>query len=207
MLRFRRPRSPVAALRRLAAGLLAGAALVLALRTPPQLGPPGPPTVPVVVAAADLSPGVVLARGDLAVVRLPVDAAPAGRSADPQGLLGRVLADGVRAREPLTDARLVGAGLAARLPPGQVAAPVRLADLAVARLVSAGDRVDVLATAPDAARAELVTSGALVLAAPARSGSPGDEAGVLLVAVDSATAARLAAASTTSTVTVSLAPS
>jgi Flp pilus assembly protein CpaB len=113
----------------------------------------------------------------------------------------------MRAREPLTDARLVGAGLADRLPGGQVAAPVRLADLAVARLISAGDRVDVLATAPDAARAELVTSGALVLASPARTGSPGEEGGVLLVSVDPPTAARLAAASTTSTVTVSLAPS
>jgi Flp pilus assembly protein CpaB len=181
--------------------------LLLAVRTPAQPGPPGPPTVPVVVAAADLSPGVVLAAGDLAVVRLPADAAPAGRSADPQGLLGRVLAGGMRAREPLTDARLVGAGLADRLPGGQVAAPVRLADLAVARLISAGDRVDVLATAPDAARAELVTSGALVLASPARTGSPGEEGGVLLVSVDPPTAARLAAASTTSTVTVSLAPS
>jgi pilus assembly protein CpaB len=205
--RFRRPRYPVLALRRVLAGLLAGAALVLALRTPPQPGSAGPPTVPVVVAAADLSPGVVLAAGDLAVVRLPADAAPAGRSADPRGVLGRVLAAGVRAREPLTDARLVGAGLAARLPAGQVAAPVRLADLAVAQLVSAGDRVDVLATAPDATRAELVTSGALVLATPARSGSSGGETGVLLVAVDPGTAARLAAASTTSTVTVSLAPS
>jgi Flp pilus assembly protein CpaB len=205
--RFRRPRHPVHTLRRVLSGLLTVAALVLALRSPPKSGPPGPPTVPVVVAAADLSPGVVLDRGDLAVVRLPADAAPAGRSADPHGLLGRVLAAGVRAREPLTDARVVGAGLAARLPPGQVAAPVRLADLAVAQLVSPGDRVDVLATAPDAARAELVTAGALVLAAPARTGSAGEEAGVLLVAVDPATAARLAAASTTSTVTVSLAPS
>lgn len=193
--------------RQILAGLLAGAALLLVLRTPPPPGPPGPPTVPVVVAATDLSPGVVLSAGDLAVVRLPADAAPAGRSADPQGLLGRVVAAGMRAREPLTDARLVGAGLTARLPAGQVAAPVRLADLAVARLISAGDRVDVLATAPDAVRAELVTSGALVLASPARSGSPGEEAGVLLVSVDPPTAARLAAASTTSTVTVSLAPS
>ena len=63
-----------------------------------------------------------------------------------------MLAAGVRAREPITDARLVGPGLTALLPDGQVAAPVRLADLAVAALVRTGDRVDVLAIAPERRR-------------------------------------------------------
>lgn len=199
-------------LRRTLAGLLAAAALLLALRSPPAPAPPRPASVGVVVATADLSPGTVLRREDLRVVRLPREAAPAGSSAEPGHLVGRVLAAGVRGREPLTDVRLVGAGLTTLLPAGLVGAPVRLADLAVAELVAPGDRVDVLATPTGAGQADLVAGHALVLATPGRSGSPGepaarDSTGVLLVAVDPPTAARLAAASTTSTVTVSLAPS
>jgi len=77
--------------------------------------------------------------------------------------------------------------------------------------VRTGDRVDVLASPPDATRAEAVVSGALVLAAgtPAlHSGVVGTDpaAGLLLVAVDGATAARLAAAATSSTLTVTLTP-
>ena len=208
MLRLRRPRAPLHLLRRVLATLLAVVALGLALRpAAPGATARRPVGVPVVVAAEDLSPGTVLTGADLAVVRLPPAAAPAGSSPSPERLIGRVLAGGLRAREAVTDVRLVGAGLTARLPAGQVGAPVRLADLAVAQLVSAGDRVDVLATAPDADHAEVVATGALVLAAPARAPSTGEEpAGLLMLTVDAAPAARLAAASSSSTVTVSLAP-
>jgi pilus assembly protein CpaB len=203
MLRLRRPRSLVHTVRRAAAGLLAVAALALALRPEPVAVPGGPVTVRVVVAGVDLPAGTVLADQHLAVARLPAEAVPAGVQPRPDGLLGRVLAGAVRAGEPLTDARLVGPGLTALLPPGQVAAPVRLADLAVAGLVRTGDRVDVLAAPPDAEQAEVVAAGALVLAAPG-SEQADPAAGLLLLAVDSATAARLAAASTTATLTVSL---
>jgi pilus assembly protein CpaB len=204
MVRFRRPRSPVHTARRVAAGLLAVAALLLALRPGPAV-PAAAPTVAVAVSAGDLPSGRVLTAGDLTVVRLPAAVAPSGTAADPQSLVGRVLAGGVRAGEPLTDARLVGAGLSALLPEGQVATPVRLADLAVASLVRTGDRVDVLATPPDAGSAELVAGDALVLAAPGPSAdSAVDAGGLLLIAVDDTTAARLAAASTTATLTVNL---
>jgi Flp pilus assembly protein CpaB len=209
--RFRRPRHPIHALRRALAVLLAAAALLLAVRSPQPMPSRKAATVPVVVAADDLSPGTVLTGADLAVVELPRGSAPAGSSPDTGRLVGRTLAAGVRVREPLTDVRLVGAGLTALLPPGLVAAPVRVADLAVAVLVSTGDHVDVLATPSGADRADLVAGHALVLAttgrAHASAGASGDDAGVLLIAVDPPTAARLAAASTTSTVTVSLAPS
>jgi pilus assembly protein CpaB len=205
MVRFRRPRSPVHTARRVAAVLLAAAALVLALRPAPDGATSAAPTVPVAVSAGELPPGRVLTGDDLAVAEFPTAVAPAGTVADPGSLVGRVLAGGVRAGEPLTDARLVGAGLSALLPEGQVATPVRLADLAVASLVRTGDRVDVLATPPDAGSAELVAGGALVLAAPGPSAGAAVEAGGLLViAVDDATAARLAAASTTATLTVNL---
>ena len=210
MRRFRRPRSPVHTARRVAAGLLTALALLLALRPAPA---PATDTatraVAVVVAGRDLAAGTELSATDLAVARLPPEFAPTGSATDPADLAGRVLAGSVRADEPLTDVRLVGAGVTALLEPGQVAAPVRLADLAVAALVRTGDRVDVLASPPEADRAETVVAGALVLAAGATNGAtaaadPAD--GLILVAVDGATAARLAAAAASSTLTVTLTP-
>src|SRR4051812_24150798 len=169
-MQFRRPRSPVHAARRVAAALLAATALVLALRPgSPTLAAAAPAGTPVVVAAADLPAGTVLATSDLSLARLPPEFVPQGTVGEPARLVGRVLAGSTRTGEPLTDTRLVGAGLTALLGPGQVAAPVRLADLAVAVLVRTGDRVDVLASPPDADRARPADSGGLGLAA----GTPG----------------------------------
>jgi pilus assembly protein CpaB len=202
---FRRPRFPLHTARRAAAALLALVALVLAARPDPPSSAARPPDdVAVVVAATDLPPGRVLTGSDLAVARLPPDFLPAGIAAEPSELVDRVLASPVRAGEPVTDVRLVGAGLTALLPDGQVAAPVRLADLAVAALVRTGDRVDVLATAPEAGTAEVVAASALVLAVPRGEQDAAD--GLLLLAVDGDTAARLAAAATSATLTLSLPP-
>ncbi|MGY1659932.1 Flp pilus assembly protein CpaB [Geodermatophilus sp. SYSU D00705] len=204
MVRLRRPRSLLHAARQLLAALLAGTALVLALRPAPEPAAAGPPaTVPVVVAADDLPPGAVLTAGDLTLARYPPALRPGGAAAGPEGLVGATLAAGLRAGEPVTDARLVGAGLTALLSGGQVAAPVRPADLAVSALVRPGDRVDVLATTPGAERAAVVAAGALVLAAP---GPDGTGEGLLLLAVDDATAALLAAAASSATLTLSLPP-
>jgi pilus assembly protein CpaB len=196
--------------RRAAAVLLAVTAVVLALR--PDRVPataPAPDVVPVAVAAVDLPAGSVLTASQVTVARMPPEVVPSGVVADPDLLRGRTLAAGVRAGEPLTDVRIVGAGLTAVLPEGQVAAPVRLADLAVAALVRTGDRVDVLATHSDATDAQLVADGVLVLAAPGTPAGPDADpaAGLLLLAVEESTAARLAAAATTATLTVSLPPS
>jgi Flp pilus assembly protein CpaB len=168
--------------------------------------------VTVAVAARDLAPGTALRTDDLRIAAFPVGLAPRGVAADAGRLRGRVLAAGVRYGEPVTDVRLVGTGLTALLDPGQVAAPVRPADLAVTALVHAGDRVDVLATPPDVTHAELIAQRALVLAAPSArpggsepGGAPGgDPGGLLLLAVDGETAARLAAASAGATLTVTL---
>lgn len=206
MPRLPRLRYPWYTARRLAAGLLLVAALVLALRpAPAPAAAAGAPLVAVAVAVADLRPGTVLTDGDVTLARLPAAAVPGGASHDPAPLRGRVLAGSVRAGEPLTDVRLVGPSLTDLLPPGTVAAPVRLADLAVAALVRTGDRVDVLATATGADRARVEATGALVLAvgAPADPGA-GAAGGLLLIAVDGPTAARLAAAAAAATLTVTL---
>jgi Flp pilus assembly protein CpaB len=203
MPRFRRPRSPVHLARQVASAALIVLALLLALRPAPAPAVSGgQDSVPVVVSARDLPPGTVLRAGDLTTARYPRAAAPTGVTGDRKELLQRVLAGGVRAREPITDARLVGPGVTALLPAGQVAAPVRLADLAVAALVHTGDRVDVLATTTDAPSAEVVAEGALVVATTGTDEKAG--AGLLLLAVDDATAAHLTAAATTATLTVTL---
>ena len=207
MRRLRRPRSPLHLARRIAAALLAGSALVVAVRPPPvRPADPRPAAVGVPVAAVDLPAGTVLSRSQLAVARLPRAVVPSGTAPEPGPLVGRVLAGSVRAGEPLTDVRLVGAGLTRFLPQGQVAAPVRLADLAVAALVHTGDRVDVLATPRDAARADVIATAALVLATDSRPHDIAAESGggLLLLAVDGATAARLAAVAASSTLTVTL---
>ena len=210
MIRLRRPRHPLHLARRVAAVLFALGALVLAVRPPGDAAVAGaiPATAPVVVAAADMAAGTVLDDGVLHVAHWPRDAAPARASDSPDQLVGRVLAGPLRRGEPVTDVRLVGPGLTTLLPPGQVAAPLRLPDLAVAGLISAGDRVDVLATPTDAATAEVIAAGALVLA-PSAGGDPaaaGERDGLLLLAVDPPTGARLAAASTTGTLSVTLVP-
>jgi pilus assembly protein CpaB len=210
--RFRRPRSPVHLIRQVAAGALACLALVLALRPPPTAvgAPSEQATVPVVVAAADLAAGAVLAQGDLRATRLPTGLIPAGAVAEPADLTGQVLAAPLRSGEPVTDVRLVGPGLWSSVPDGQVAAPVRLADLAMATLLRAGDRVDVLAAVGDVdiGAATGPAPSAEVVAEPAATGGAGpgsgEESGLLLLAVPPDTARRLAAAGAGATLTVTL---
>lgn len=197
---LRRPRHLAHTLRRVAAGLLALLALALALR-PAPVAPGAPATERVVVAGTDLPAGRPLTAADLTAVRWPADLVPDGAAADPADLAGGVLAAPVRRGEPVTDARLVGPGLWGRVPPGQVAAPVRLADVAVAALLRAGDRVDVLATTEDGAT-RVVAAGALVLATPAEGPDPG----LLVLAVAEATAAELATAATQATLGATLGP-
>jgi Flp pilus assembly protein CpaB len=199
--------------RQVAAAVLACLALALALRPPPTADDPatGPPAVPVAVAAADLPAGTVLTADDLTTVSLPGGAAPAGAAADPHQLTGEVLAAPVRAGEAVTDVRVVGPGLWSQVPEGQVAAPVRLADLAVATLLRAGDRVDVLAAAsggPTPA-VEVVAESALVLTVPTTAeadplAGAADGTGLLVLAVAPETAQRLAAAGAGATLTVTL---
>lgn len=127
--------------RRLVAAVLAVLGvlgLVGAVRPPPRR------TVPVLAAAHDLAGGVPLRAGDLATVRLPPAAVPAG-AVRAGAAVGRMPAGPVRRGEPLTDARLLGPGLLAGYGPDVVAAPVRVADADAVALLRPGDRVDVLA--------------------------------------------------------------
>ena len=180
----------------LSAGLAAGsvAAGVSAL------APAAAPTTAVVVAAHDLTAGVPLGTGDLRTVDLPAAAVPSGALADPADAVGRLVPGPVREGEPLTDVRLLGAGL---LEPGsEVATPVRVAERATAALVRAGDVVDVLSAAPEGgAAAATVVTAVRVLSVPLAEDDLGEGA-LLVVAATRSAAARLAAAAVTGRLSV-----
>jgi Flp pilus assembly protein CpaB len=181
--------------RLLAAGLLAGSA-AFGLQV---LAPPPAPGVPVLVAARDVSAGAVLADADLRRVQWPAGMVPSGALAGVAQASGATVSSAVRRGEVLTDARLAGTGSLHGLGAGLVAAPVRLADGATARLLRPGDVVDVLAAGADGAtEARLVASAVRVLVVPRaaqdRLGLGSGDGALLLVATTPATAARLAAA-------------
>lgn len=178
--------------RRSLSALLVGLAVLAGLAA---VAPADPPTVAVVVAARDLPSGAVLGPGDVERVPLPAARVPEGAVDD---VAGSTLAGPLRRGEPVTDVRLVGPGLA-EAHPDRTVVPVRVPDPAVAALLRVGDRVDVLASDPatTGARAELVASGATVLALPgeaaeASSYGPGGVSGALVVlAVEREAATRL----------------
>jgi Flp pilus assembly protein CpaB len=157
-----------------------------------KVSPSPPPATAVVVAARDLSAGDLIGTGDVEVVQIPDDLVPGGTTERTEDVVGETLAGPMRAGEAVTDRRVVAASLVGGYPAGTVAAPIRVADGDVARLLEVGDRVDVYAT--DRARdrvARLVVAGADVVALPTASDSPSTGALVVL-AVNQPEAAALA---------------
>ncbi|WP_306361065.1 RcpC/CpaB family pilus assembly protein [Nocardia sp. CC227C] len=214
----RPPWSDGAVLRRLVAvGLLALAA-VLALR-----GDPADRRTEVVVAARELPPGHTLGATDIRTVGRETAGLPEGFAGDPAAVLGATLTGAVRTGEILTDVRVVGPRLAAAAAgtPDARIVPIRLADAAVASVLRAGDRVDVVAAEEegpaDHAREErprrtagadtarpvrvLATDAAVVLVSGA-DGPRDSGAQVVLVALDARHATAVAAASLRTALTV-----
>ncbi len=186
-------------IRRLAAGLLATLALVLALT------PNGDRGVPVVVATADLTAGATVRATDLAVRMWPSDLAPAGALVDPAAAEGSVLVGATRAGEPLTDVRLAGAA-AARAGPGTAAVPVRLADPGIAGLLVPGRRVDVVGVDEQGGAPVVLAADAMVQAVlPADEGAIGSTPGrLILVTMPRELATRVAAASVANRLAITL---
>jgi Flp pilus assembly protein CpaB len=160
---------------RLLAATLAAIAVLLTIAAIRR--PAGSEGFAVLVAAADVPGGTVLAPGHLRTVQMPGDLRPAGSMARPQQALGHTLAAPLRRGEVVTDVRLLGPGLLASVPAAggstgtesragvgsragtasvattgrAVAAPVRVADREAVGLLRVGDRVDVLAAVTNAA--------------------------------------------------------
>lgn len=130
---------------RIAAACLAAAAALI----PTALRPPTAPTVPVVVAARELPAGTTLAAEDVRTVRIGADVAPSPAPDREDAVLGQRTAVGVPAGTPLVPGVVHGVGIRPAVPPGLTLAAVRLADPGVARLLRPGDRVTLLAGRSD----------------------------------------------------------
>ena len=191
--------------RALVAGALTATGVLAAL---PALAPASGPSVLVVAAAHDLQPGHPLTAGDLTTVALPQDLVPAGTLTTVAAALGHTAAGAVRRGEPLTDVRLVAPGLLEGYP-GMVAAPVRVADPAAVRLLSVGDRIDLVAVSPDGGGATVVAESVPVVAVPGTApGGTADDGlvggALVVVAVPEDGALALAEASVQAVISVVL---
>jgi pilus assembly protein CpaB len=195
-------RRRVALARRWLAGLLALAAVVVAVRG--ELAGPG--DVEVLVAARDLAPGTTLAAADLRTDRWPAALVPSGALGVPSQAEGRVLAGAANLGEPLTAPRLAGPELARRATGTADAAgvPIRLADAGVAGLLGPGRQVDVVTLGERADQPTVLATGATVLAVLPAEQRPGAQGRLVLVAVPRSAATRLAAATLAKEVTVTL---
>jgi Flp pilus assembly protein CpaB len=156
---WRTVRRVVLSRRRPLAALLAAGTVLAGFH---EVRAPTVPTESVLTAARDLPAGTTLEPEDLRPVSFAAGTAPAGLA---DNAVGRVLAAPVRAGEPVTDVRLVGAQPAAAYP-GRVAVPVRLPDAGMAALLQVGDRIDLVAADPQGGTARVVAVDLPVLALP-----------------------------------------
>ncbi|GAB2806143.1 SAF domain-containing protein [Actinoallomurus bryophytorum] len=179
------------------------AALLVAVAAAFALAATRPHTdgVRVPVAARDLAAGAVLGPHDVTVRLLPAGAVPAGVVDRPTG---RALSGPVRRGEPLTDARLRSSGLLDPRDAAAVAAPVRLADAAAARLLHTGDRVDVLAARGEGPLPARTVASAVPVVAVPRPGPDTDEGALVVLRTTREQAAALARASVDSRLSVTI---
>jgi pilus assembly protein CpaB len=190
-------------LRRAAAATLVGLAAVLALA--PSQGSSTDDAV--VVAARDLAPGTVLDASTVTLRELPGYAVPEGAARTSATVVGQTLAAPVRRGEPLTDVRLTGSNLARAVTtnPGAVSVPLRLADPGVTVLLHPGVAVDVVAAGERQDGPVVLARDARVLAILQAGTRTGERDGrLVLVALDPAAATRVAAASISQALTVTV---
>lgn len=187
-------------LRRLLAVGLVFLAAVLFLR-----GDPAAERTPVVVAGHDLAPGHVLEASDLRSAPRESTALPDGVVRDSAEVIGATLTGAMRTGEVFTDIRVVGPRLAAVATGARDAriVPIRPADTAVAEILRAGDRVDVVGGEEQGSRPArtLATDAAVVLVSGPGDGRAMKER-VVLVAMDAEHATVVAAASLHTALTV-----
>ncbi|WP_067476715.1 SAF domain-containing protein [Nocardia amamiensis] len=201
---WQRPQWADAALaRRLFAAALAVVAAVLFVRGDPQTE-----RTPVVVAARDLAPGRLIEPGDLRSSPREAGTLPAGAVADPAAVVGATLTGAMRQGEVFTDLRVIGPRLAAAATGARDAriVPIRLADTAVADILRAGDRVDVISAedsnGPGTRPPRTLAMDAAVILVAGPSGERGAADRVVLVAMDADHATTVAGASLRSALTV-----
>ncbi|OIR41471.1 hypothetical protein BJP08_06835 [Corynebacterium sp. NML140438] len=152
---------------------------------------------PVAVFARDVEAGAVLTEADVALRRLPPSVVPANALGSTELAVGQVLAAGASANEVIASTRLVGPDLQASLlgndanPHDFTMVPVTLAEPELLPMLHHGARVDIVAPGP-----RVIARGGKVVTT--------NEHGSILVLLQSADAANVAAASLTDPLTVVL---
>lgn len=155
-------------------------------------------TIAVAVAARDLPGGQPLAADDVTTELFHPGSVPQGAYRPHTVPLGRIVAGPVRRGLPLTDAAVVGPGLAAQLGAGEVLTTIHVRDPA-AELVAPGDLVQVVATDPrGSATAQVVAEDASVLSVPdlGVASTAGSGTSPLVLAVPESSALALSGAAT-----------
>jgi pilus assembly protein CpaB len=114
----------------------------------PQAAKAAPTTAQIVLATRDIEVGTVLKEEDVKLSDWP-GAVPTGAAMKTQDIVGRGVITPIFAKEPVIESRIApkgaGGGLAAMIPPGMRAVPVRVNEVVgVAGFVVPGMRVDVL---------------------------------------------------------------
>lgn len=182
---------------------LAVVAAVLAVLTGINAAAPRPPDTVTVLRATELLPGgSPVTESQVEAAAVPADAVPEEALTDPAQALGRLIAAPVPAGQVLTGYDLVGER---SVGPGRLLAPVRLADPGLATVLRPGDRVDILAADGQGGPVRTVAERARIVTIPAAADSARDAGGVLLlVEADAETAAELARAAGSSTLSVLL---
>ncbi|KAA0023787.1 SAF domain-containing protein [Antrihabitans cavernicola] len=190
--------------RRVAAAALVALAVALFFR-----GDPRSQLTPTVVAAHDLQPGRIVTADDIRIAEYSSGIHPEGAASSMDAVVGKTVAGATRRGEPITDARVLGPRLAA-VSVGTTESrvvPLRLADAGVAELLREGDRVDIFTAAEHADPAApngptmIAADAAVVLVSPTDSGRGAKER-VVMVALPTGDAGKVAAASLTSALTV-----
>jgi pilus assembly protein CpaB len=166
--------------------------------------PEGPAMITVVRAKSQLSSGRVLSASDLVLDRVTASDVPKGVLTNPNDLVGKTLAAPVAENQMMT--LLTTTTARTSVPPGHVIAPLRLADSALTALLGPGDVVDVVAADPEAEQpAAVIAAGARVVTvpeAPNDRAGPGSDGALVLIDVDSHTAAVVAQAAASSTLSL-----
>jgi len=114
----------------------------------PQSAKAAPSVTQIVLATRDIEVGTVLKEEDVKLADWP-GAVPLGASMKSQDIVGRGVITPIYSKEPIIDSRLApkgaGGGLAAMIPPGMRAVPVRVNEVVgVAGFVVPGMRIDVM---------------------------------------------------------------
>lgn len=199
-------RARSATVRKIAALTLAALGIALLFR-----GDPASDTVRVVTATRDVAPGHLVAPEDLVIGEFPVDHLPDGTLTEIGDIVGSTVAGPVRRGEIITDVRILGSRLARESTGTDDAriVPVRLADAAVSDIVRSGDIVDVLTVGADTpdeqtndSNATILASDAVVVLVTAAESTRNQREQVIMLALPTDAATRVAAASLVNAITV-----